>query len=76
MILCVFVLLMQMNFRKFDGQENLKAVDYEMCSIWYSILPDKFDGKKFRIWQWEMELYLSHLKLDKNLNDVISLKLP
>lgn len=40
-----------------------------MCSISDPILPNKFDGKNFCIWEKETELYLTYLKLDKYLTD-------
>ncbi|KAF8089166.1 hypothetical protein N665_0516s0024 [Sinapis alba] len=58
-----------MNLNNFDEQANYKAVDNELCSISDPIQPDKFDGNIFCIWKQEMELYLTHLKLDKHLTE-------
>ncbi|KAL0742445.1 hypothetical protein Bca4012_083958 [Brassica carinata] len=60
---------MLMNLNNFDGHANHKEMDYELCSISDPILPDTFDGNNFHIWQREMDLYLTHLKLDKYLSD-------
>lgn len=67
---------MEMNVNNFEGQTIHKEIDHALYNISDAILPEKFYGNKFRIRQWEMELYLAHLKLynyfseDKPVNHV------
>ena len=47
----------------------LLQMGYELNHISDAKIPEKFDRKSFQIWQREMQLYLSYLKLDKYLCD-------